>query len=313
MRREDTTWVRRGLTVPRGCKLAIVGATGARGKAIAEAALASGAQVKILARSSYPLPPSSEMFEVVVGDLSRPDTVVDVTRCCDAVIYTPPLTFNVDQALIWLSIVMTSAELAGVRRFVLCCTIRPPDECTGIPALDVKRALSSRVAASALETVLVRPTLYLGNLLLPAICERIVGDARQVVYPLRGDLPCQWITWEDAAVVAVQAATARWPVAQVLDVGGPETVYGHELAEKIGEGLGIGLAYRQATEDETVVGLTGLMGEAAAREVVKLYEWLNTAGQGSLLARETVGRVHDVIASPIAHWAGAQCWNDTTT
>ena len=296
--------------MPRGSKLAIIGATGARGRAIVQSALGKGASVNILARPPSALSLNHERFQVVAGDLSRPDTVLAALHGCDAVIYTPPLGFNEDQAVIWLSIVMTAAELAGVRRFVLCCSVRPPDYRCGVAALDVKRALLLRIAGSSLESVLVRPTLFLGNLLLPAICERILGNEKQVVYPIRGDVPCQWITWEAAASVAIEAATTRIPIGPIIDIGGPETVCGHQLAEQMGLGLGFGLTYRQARADEIVTALAPTLGEASAQEVVKLYEWLNSGGYQSLITQETVGHPHEVGEGSIARWAAAQQWQE---
>ena len=69
----------------RGRRVTILGATGATGAAILRRSLAAGDDVTVLVRDRTRLPPQAGSIQVVVGDVTDPETVASIVNGSDVV------------------------------------------------------------------------------------------------------------------------------------------------------------------------------------------------------------------------------------
>ncbi|MEU4579946.1 NmrA family NAD(P)-binding protein [Nonomuraea sp. ATR24] len=261
----------------------VFGATGAQGGAVARRLVAEGHAVRGFARTER-VPEGVEAFAGELGDAARVKAAFDgVTHAS----VTLPLVYEPDLVRAYTRNVIEGARAAGVRRLVFATGNRLPDAETGVAAFDTRREAARAMLASGLPVVVLRPALYLDNLLMPGVLED--GVLR---YPLPGDLPVAWLSHADLGAITVAALT-RDGLAGVVDAGGPEAVTGAELA------AAAGARYEELDVDAFAAGLAGALGAEVAREVAATYRWIGAARPAGLFAADPW---HGLALTPPRDW-----------
>lgn len=201
-------------------KLAVAGATGRVGSIIATRALDAGHEVRCLVRSqsegkSAPL--VKRDARIVIGDIGHGEVLANLCAGADVVVSTVTSTASRDPqdsiervdekgnlALI------DAAEAAGARRFVFVSSpeTEAMDEFTS-PLELAKRRIEARLAASPLESVVVRVPFIMEVWLSPAAGFDVTSG--QVRLFGTGDARVHWIGARDVASAVLQACTrADW-------------------------------------------------------------------------------------------------------
>jgi len=284
----------------------VYGGTGAQGLPIAQRLSEAGHQVRSLTRSAVGSPTTGNV-QLTQGDLDDLQSLTAATHGCDAVVLLLPLGFDVERASTWTENAVSAAESAGVKRFVFDTSGPTPDTITGVAAVDIKVRAEGIVRASALQWVIVRPTLYLGNLTAPWSVPAIVGN-QTVAYPLPAEVSVNWTSWEAVADVVAWAVENEAAPGQTVDVGGYEAATGGQLAKAFGAALGGTYAYSPIPLEAFEAGLNQSLGKPVGTEISKLYAWL--AGEGSELLRSSELRIAPGSASArqISSWILQQDW-----
>lgn len=285
-------------------RVLVYGATGAQGRPIVERLLADGHRVRALACSSHA--PSGA--EVARADLDDAEALGAATAGCDRVVFMLPLVFDVARARRWTENALRAAEAAGVELLVFDTSVPVPDAAPGVPAIDLKVEAERLVRGSGVPSIVVRPTIYMGNLAAPWSAPGIVNDAI-VAYPLPCEAAVAWIAWEDAAA-AVAAALARPDLAgRAFDVGGPEALDGAGLAAAFSRALGRSHTYAPIPLPGFEAGLNSVLGAPVGTEIARLYGWF--AGEGRALLRPDGSGAAElgVLPIPLGQWVAAQDWS----
>lgn len=323
----DTTHQRTDSTTDRDDRPVLVyGAAGARGSAVAHGLLDRGRRVRVLGHVPHPGAAAvldavaARGAEVVPGDLDDPASLVAASVGARHVFLHPPLVGRPDRTLEQMAAALQAAQAAGVERVVLATnSALPPDPC-GVPAVEVNRDVEALLAGTDVPGVVLRPTLYLGNLLAPWSLPRIL-ERGELAYPLPEHVPVSWLAPEDAAEAAVLALTADLTAELtagrtdgvgdrlVVPLGGPRPVGGPELAQAVAAAAGREVHYVAVSPGAFGDALAPVLGPEAAAGVAELYAYLSGPGREVLQASAQPAQVAlGLRTRGVGSWAGAQHW-----
>ena len=283
-----------------GTRVAVTGAFGFTGRALAERLLAEGHEVVTLSRRSGEgdrLAPRLAAIHPL--DASRPDAFRAALEGVDVLYNTWWLRFprgggTFERLLADSSVLLAAAREVGVRRIVHVSVVRASPN-ADTPYVRAKAALESAVKATGLEWVIVRPTLTYGpgDILINNLAWAL---RRLPVYgtPGLGRYRVQPVHVDDLARICVEAADL--PSGQTIDAAGPETFEYRDLVARIRAAVGsrsivlpmpglvvlgaakvLGLLVRDVvlTRDE-IRELTSslLTSDEPARGEIRLSDWL---------------------------------------
>lgn len=281
-------------------RVAVTGAFGYSGRAIAEQLIERGDRVLTLTNSPNRPHPFGDRVEVRPLAFDNPGALAASLRGCDVLINTYWVRFNhklftFAQAVRNTELLFEAARMAGVRR-VVHTSILKPEEGRGLGYYDGKRRLEEALGALGIEHAILRPGVLFGrgDILVNNIAWvlrrlpffGVFGDGRYSLAPLHV---------EDFAEIAVRAADGDRGLGTVVDCHGPETFRYEELVRRIGETIGLrrrivgvapGLGYLVSKAINPLVGdvvitreeIEGLMrgllwSDKPSLGRVKLTEW----------------------------------------
>jgi uncharacterized protein YbjT (DUF2867 family) len=163
-----------------------------------------------------------------------------------------------------------AARRAGVRRIVWNASGAIPPADTGNPGVDMRRRILAHLEASGIDFVALEPTVYMENLLGPWTAPEMAA-ADSLAYPIPSPARLQWISHEDAAAFAVAALTQGSGGALRIEICGPETLTGEEIAERFSRALGRAIRFRPMPPRE-FGGIIDRVFGGGGDEVATFYE-----------------------------------------
>ena len=113
----------------------------------------------------------------------------------------------------------------------------------------MRRDILGTLEGSGIPFVLLQPTVYMENFLIPAIA-REVAEKDVLAYPMPEAVKCQWISHLDAAAFVVAAFKSESKESLQLHICGPEKVSGSEIAERFSKALGRKISFRPMPPEE---------------------------------------------------------------
>lgn len=274
----------------------VTGASGAQGGAMARRLVAEGHPVRGLTRTGR-VPDGVEPF---TGDLADAEAVKAAFTGVTHAAVTLPMVYDPATVSAYVQHVHDAALAAGVRRLVLNTGNRLPAATTDVAAYETRRAAARTLLDSGLSVVVLCPPIYLDNLAAPWVAGPLAAE-RVLRYPLPADLPVAWLSHDDLATATHAALTRDEADGAVLNVGGPDVVTGHELAEAFGA--------RYVAQDvaEFEAGLAAAVGAETAAAVADTYRW--TAADRDLYAGDPgAADILGVQLTPLRTWIAAQPW-----
>ncbi|MFG2870173.1 SDR family oxidoreductase [Streptomyces sp. NPDC048338] len=290
-------------------RVAVVGATGFQGGAVARLLTERHHKVRTLTRRPAgdrpPLPGAS----FVAGDLARP---ADVRRLFDGMTHASvvlPLVYEPERVRLYARNIAHAAVEAGVVRMVYNSNTRIPQGPTSVAAFETRRIAEEVFRESGIPLVVVRPPVYLDNLFSPWNGPALV-DEGVLAYPLPASAPTAWLSHRDLAGAVLAALTTDGLEGRTFDIGGAHSLTGAELAAAFGRGLGRSVQYLPLPPDVFERGLARLLGPAAAAGVAGIYHYMATGADPLLLADDD-GVSAEVLAvepAPVDEWVMRQPW-----
>jgi NADH dehydrogenase len=224
-----------------GTRVAVTGAFGFTGRAIAERLLDGGHEIVTLTRRFGTDDALASRITVRPFDTDRPDELRATLAGVDTLYNTYWLRFprggaTFEGAVARSAALLAAARDAGVRRVVHVSVVNASAD-ADTPYVRAKAALESVVRSSGLEWVIVRPTLTYGtgdiliNNLAWALRRFPVyglpGFGRYTVHPVHVD---------DVARICVEAGTGL--PGGVLDAAGPEILTYRQLVDLVHAAIG---------------------------------------------------------------------------
>jgi uncharacterized protein YbjT (DUF2867 family) len=224
--------------------IAVLGATGGQGGAVARALLEAGHAVRAVVRdpgSGRAKALAVAGAEVVRGDLFDAASLAEAFRGTTAAFaVTTPFQDGLDAEVAQGAAIVRAAADVALPHLVLA-SVASADRDTGVPHFETKARTEELLADSGLPATVVAPTYFYDNA-LGAMDEVAAG---LLTMPLPGDTPLQQVARQDLGhvVAAVVADPNRW-TGQRIEVAGddPTPV---RMAEEIGRAAGGTVAFRQ--------------------------------------------------------------------
>ncbi len=195
----------------------------------------------------------------------------------------PSSSFNPEDVLLRQFDNILASAAGRIDKLIFNTSMFVPPALSGFQALDVRRRMISALAASGLSYVVVKPVIYMDNLLTdwarPTLMQKHIFR-----YPHHDELDVSWISLSDVAriMLALTASTAFDQ--SEITIGGPETLRGPEVAQNLSRALGQDIRFETMPIVEFADIMAGLFSQRNGydatqlkRELKRVYEWYNTS------------------------------------
>ncbi|MCS0634152.1 NmrA family NAD(P)-binding protein [Streptomyces sp. LP05-1] len=289
--------------------VAVVGATGFQGGAIARLLTERNHRVRSLSRRPAGDRPPLPGVTFTTGDLGDLDDVRQLFAGATHAVVTMPLVYEPARVRAYARNLVVAAQETGVLRIVHNANTRIPAGATGVAAFETRRVTEELLAASGVELVVLRPPVYLDNLFSPWTGPALVDDGI-LGCPLPAAAPVAWLSHRDLAEAVLAALTADGVAGRAWELGGGRSLTGGELAAAFGRGLGRAVRYRALEPEVFERGLARVLGPGPAAGVAGLYHHLATGADPLLMADDggEAARALGLRPAPVEEWVTRQPW-----
>ncbi|MFF5974510.1 SDR family oxidoreductase [Streptomyces sp. NPDC012769] len=297
-------------------RVAVVGATGFQGGAVARLLAEHRHAVRTLTRRPEGDRPPLPGAEFVAGELAAPQDVRRLFEGVTHAVVTMPLVYEEERIGLYAANIARAAREAGTRRLVFNANTRVPQGVTTVPAFETRRLAEQILRDSGVPLVVLRPPVYLDNLFSPWNGPGLV-DEGVLAYPLPASAPTAWISHRDLAEAAYAALTREGLEGRTFDIGGSVSLTGADLAAAFGRGLGRAVRYVPLRPELFERGIAQLLGPETAAGVAGIYHYMADGGDPLLMAGDdgVSAEALAVSPAPVEEWVTRQPWqvwsNDT--
>lgn len=284
--------------------LLVFGATGTQGHPVVDAALAAGLKVRAATRDVAAAEEKlSSRVEIVPADLNDAEATAAAMDGVDAVFFHLPILPEAATAAAVVDHVIAGARRHRLRRLVFttggyCGDDMPPgDFVTGL------RRVSDAVLASGIDAVVLRPTLYLANLVWPHLIREIRDQGRLTYPPLNAERRLNWTSTEDQGRIAVACLDADVD-GETIDIASPEPVTGVELCRLLAGVYGREVHFAPQSVDEFAHTMSHMADSAeVGRSVAALYSGIDALPvDGPLVDTAALERRFGLRLTPVSEW-----------
>jgi uncharacterized protein YbjT (DUF2867 family) len=254
--------------------------------------------------------------EVVAADLNDPASLAAACAGAAAVFYTAPAFTERARRVTHITNVGRAALDAGAQRLVYNTTSWFPDQPIGVPSMDQGWEMSQAVKAIGVPLTIVRPSLFMDNLLTKWVKPYILEHG-EFSYPHDERLDVSWICLDDVATWMIETMERPDCEGMTLDIGGPETLRPRDVAALLSEQLGREVVYRRITPREfgermyeLFKDVCGLDRETYVSNLEQHYLFKNEANPFLVPMDGMVARF-GVRPTPMKEWMAAQDWSSS--
>lgn len=236
--------------------VAIIGGTGFVGSYIVDQLLEDGHEVSQLVRpGSEDKARHSRETRIVAGDIDSADSIADLVRACDALIYCVGILREDRKAGVsfentqyqGVATSVAAALEAGVGRFLLMSANGV--KCPGTRYQETKKRAEDLALESSLQTTVFRPSVIFGDprgrmefatqLFRDMIDKPIPAVSFfKGLHPLAGAVVMSPVHVTDVARAFTRALDEPSSIGQVFELGGPEVLSWPEMLRRIATATG---------------------------------------------------------------------------
>ncbi|MGX1881365.1 SDR family oxidoreductase [Streptomyces sp. NPDC055287] len=294
-------------------RVAVVGATGFQGGAVARLLAERNHRIRTLTRKPESERPELAGAAYVGGDLANADDVRHLFERATHASVVMPLVYDAETVGTYARNIADAAREAGVRRVVYNSNTRVPGASTNVAAFETRRlaetVLRESLRGSGVELVVLRPPVYLDNLFSPWNGPALAKEG-VLAYPLPADTRTAWISHRDLAEAVYAALTVDGVEGRTLDIGGSQSLTGDELAEAFAQGLGRDVHYVPLPPHVFEEGLARAIGPEAAAGVAGIYHYMASGAGPDLMAADdgSAAEALSVKPAPVDEWVARQPW-----
>ena len=297
----------------------VIGATGRQGLAQIRQLRQSGYKVRALSRQENP-----QILGINIGiesrvlELENEDTFVPALKGCDILFYTHPLSLRTNRSAS-VALIAKACKAAGVSRIVHNTSSWIPDKPGD--AYSYAQNLSSIQAlwASGVPSTVFGAVLFMDNFLTDW-ARPFLTKERRYVYPHAPTIGANWISLDDVGKIMVASIERPDMVGTWMNIGGPERLFGPEVAAILSEALGYDISYAPFTEDEFGLRLVEAMGDSLpekqraefAANIAEFYKFNNESPSQPFAVNTEymLERLPEIKLESMLDWAKRQDWSD---
>jgi uncharacterized protein YbjT (DUF2867 family) len=212
----------------------------------------------------------SRLPDVVEGDLDDPASLIAAARGCAHAVLQVPIGSEATMVRHCRNALFGLRE-AGVRSIVLKLTSASRPAPCAEPSFSANAAMEALVRDENIPFAIVRPTMYLDNLLKPSARADI---ARRGLFsaPIARRQRIAWTSVDDCARAAILLLEQERHGGDHL-IAGPESVTGDRLAARLSAGLGRSITYRAQSVDAFEREVEEAMGPGTGRRVASKFRY----------------------------------------
>jgi uncharacterized protein YbjT (DUF2867 family) len=240
-------------------------ANGVQGGAVARQAAAHGHTVRALVRD----PGKSDQLirlgvEIARGDLQSPESLIEAHRNIDFVVLQIPLGPPA-QIASFVDNAIAAIKANNIEKVITKMASARPSIETDEPSFVGNEIIFEKIRASGLRFSIIRPTMYLDNLLKPGT-RRGIAAQNTIVYPLPAAQRVAWTSTDDAANAALALIeNDAFGVDQMI--AGPEAVDGSGLAARFSSALRREIRFQSLSLDAFEQEVDAMMGKGMGKRV----------------------------------------------
>jgi uncharacterized protein YbjT (DUF2867 family) len=297
-------------------KVLVLGATGDQGLPLLDSLLAAGFSPTAGARRADALQATRfTHVPVVHADIDDEESLVRAMDGQDALAMHLPFEFDRARAAGFGARIGAAARRSGLRKIVFNTSCFVADHDLGLSAHDGRRDIERAIEESGAAYVIVRPVVFMDNMIRIWSKPSIV-NASVFAYPAGETLRISWICLEDVAAYMAAALGRDELTAEKILVGGPETLVGAQVAERLSAAAGRPIRFQSLTPDEfaskmslLVTGSPDVEPHGMYDRMAQFYRWYN-AQPVSPLAVDLAPALAKLPITPtdLATWARRQDW-----
>lgn len=295
--------------------MTIIGASGQQG--LAQVELASGRGLAVTAIGHKRLERARNIYPQRQGlrwqgaDLSDPASLRSaIKEGTTLLVNMPSSSFNPDTVLFAQFDNLLSVAKDRARKLVFNTSMFVPAGRSGFKALDVRREMISRLQKSDIPYVVVKPVIYMDNLLAGWAYPKLLEE-NVFYYPHRPDLEVSWICLRDVAQVMLAVALSHEFNGTELTIGGPETLTGDKVAQNLSAAWGRPIRFETMPISVFAQQMATLFAarnnydaEKLVAELTRVYSWYNTADIKPFKVEMTaLAQRLGVTLTPMKEWA----------
>lgn len=289
--------------------VAVFGATGVQGGAVARFLIDAGQPVRAIGRSAEKLRDlAARGAELFAADLADAAALQRALEGVGGVFVYLPFVPVMELMQAWARAVSDALVAAAVPLTVFTSSGPVPAEPVGVASFDTRAAAVAILRASGAPIVFFEPTLYLGNLSAPFSAPSVVRDSELRYPPVPSDLRLAWVSVEDQAALAAAALRRPDLAGRTFRLGARLT--GHDIAAAVGDGLGRPVRHAPMSLAAFVDSLVPFLGPQAAQALADDYAAI--ADQPAALRLDTdsgaINAELGVPLTPVADWVRTQDW-----
>lgn len=248
-------------------------AGGVQGGAVVQAALKRGLSVRALVRNPALTPGLSRPdVERVRADLSDPVSLLEASKGARfAVIQIPTGPLDVMKAQ--AANALNAARACDIEGLILrLASASRPAPCEE-PSFVANRMIEGLASASGLPFAVVRPTLYLENLLKPSALADIL-DAGVFSPPIAATQAIAWTSVQDCANAAL-TLLENGAFGGDHRIAGPESLAGPVFAARLSRAMGRSIRYQAQPIDSFEREIDDAMGPGVGRKISSKFRYFS--------------------------------------
>ena len=294
-------------------RIAVIGASGNTGSAVARQALEDGHDLRAVVRNAD----SCEGLalagaEIVAADLDDHQAISAALTGVEVVYYCSPLPVGCDEPFdVERSrgrSLIDAALSAGVEHLVLLSAMGP-ETAPGVALIESKRAIEGALEASGLAYTILRPSMFMDNVAM-AGPQALSGIG--LTWPYSASALIQPIAAADIAQIAFRAMTSG-PRNRAFDLVGPEALTFQEMASELSRAMGSEVRFITISDEVFIEHVGAAIGSTAvAAAIAGAYRLWERDGSGtgdaSIIESEfdvSLTRFRDYAASVADAWKRA--------
>ena len=287
----------------------VFGATGAQGAPVVEEAVQAGLRVTAIARRVEAVaarhgPP----VQAAAADFADTDSLVRVLDGADAAFVHLPIPTDPALPQIHLTNLLDAARQARLPLLVFTTSGPTGPRYAQTAMIAGNTAAAGAVLDGGVPAIVLQPTIYLENLLVPLFVSRLSEHGVLDYPPLRASQRVSWTSQRDQARIAA-AALARPDLAgRAFEVATPGALTGPDLAEALAIWLGRPATFVHASPATFGARVAGALGNPGVGHALEgLYTAIGQlSDDGMAIDVSALQATFGVTLSPVAdhlrHW-----------
>lgn len=254
--------------------IAVWGSTGAQGSAVVQEALAQGLKVRAIARSKQRIADKfQEQVEACEADLLDLESATNALRGVDVAFAHLPITADSTQPPIFLQNLIAAARQANLPLLVFTTSGPTGERYDPVPMIAGTTAARDAILNSGIASIVLQPTVYLENLLVPLFVPRLYTEGVLDYPPIRETQRLGWVSHKDQAKYAVAGCLKPELAGKAYEIFSLEPLTGPDLADIFASWLGQSVRFEVVTPQAFGERMaTLLQSQELGKALAGLYE-----------------------------------------